>query len=94
MRLIDANQITYSWQVDKHGKFHDGVTLQSVIDELPTIEAEPVKHGRWIKEPGAWHMHDTGEVVNILKCSCCGSYFKNAPYKYCPKCGAKMDLED
>lgn len=41
MRLIDADAITYSWTVDADGYQHDGVTLQSIIDRLPTI-ANPI----------------------------------------------------
>lgn len=38
-RLIDARQIRYCWMYDADGKEHDGVTLQSIIDRLPTIDA-------------------------------------------------------
>lgn len=41
MRLIDANRIVYSWQIDADGQEHDGVTLQSIIDKMPTIKPEP-----------------------------------------------------
>ena len=53
----------------------------------------PVVHGRWIKQEGQWRMHESGESVNIHLCSCCGCYFRNAPYEYCPSCGARMDGE-
>lgn len=42
MRLIDAGQIVYSWFVEEDGTLHDGITLQSIIDRLPTIDAVPV----------------------------------------------------
>lgn len=45
------------------------------IDELPTIEAEPEKHGRWI----GWN------------CSECGKSTTHVGAKWCPVCGAKMD---
>lgn len=38
MRLINADQITYMWQEYKDGEFSDGVTLQSIIRRMPTIE--------------------------------------------------------
>lgn len=44
MRLIDADKIVYSWQIDADGQEHDGVTLKSIIDKMPTIEPER----RWI----------------------------------------------
>ncbi|MBQ9168896.1 MAG: hypothetical protein IJX67_10900 [Oscillospiraceae bacterium] len=47
----------------------------------------PVVHGEW----RAKIMKDIGThtVYWCSKCNCC-SYFR---YKYCPNCGAKMDLE-
>ena len=42
MRLIDADKIVYSWTIDNDGEEHDGVTLQSIIDKMPTIDAVPV----------------------------------------------------
>lgn len=58
-----------------------------IIDDEPTIEAEPVKHGRWIHYAG----------MNS-KCSCCGTYFPVAEFEqrpfdvnFCIHCGARMD---
>lgn len=55
--------------------------------EMPEIEAEPVRHGTWKHTPG----------MNS-KCSECGHYFpvkefERRPFdiNYCPRCGAKMD---
>lgn len=46
MRLIDADAIKipkgFFEKVDNVPKFYDW------LDDQPTIEAEPVKHGRWI----------------------------------------------
>ena len=38
MRLIDADKIIYMWLKDQDGEEHDGVTLQSIIDKMPTVE--------------------------------------------------------
>lgn len=49
------------------------------IDGLPTIEAQPVKHGRWMYP---------------FYCSECGFtpyYSSDLTYNYCPNCGARMD---
>lgn len=35
-RYIDTGKITYMWQEYKDGKYTDGVTLQSIIDRVPT----------------------------------------------------------
>lgn len=56
-----------------------------VIDEQPTIEAEPVVHGEWIYENYTWH------------CGVCGfhpfkGYIPKEPgFNFCPNCRAKMD---
>lgn len=51
---------------------------------------EPVRHGRWIDVSIRGIQH--------YRCTKCGEYIEgtwtaNFDYKYCPKCGAKMDLE-
>lgn len=40
--LIDRRKIRYCWQVDADGEKHDGVTLQSIIDKMPTVDAVEV----------------------------------------------------
>ena len=42
MRLIDADKITYIWVIDADGEEHDGVTLQSIIKKMPTVDAVEV----------------------------------------------------
>lgn len=42
MRLIDADKIVYSWTIDNDGEEHDGVTLQSIINKMPTVDAVEV----------------------------------------------------
>ena len=65
-----------------------------IIDAIPTIEAEPVKHGRWIEN--IEEVQGLRWIVN--RCSCCNSAkpirLLNAPleFNYCPNCGARMDL--
>lgn len=57
----------------------------SVINQCPTIEAEPVKCGRWVmlKYP-------------LVECSACKEMRDCAHqfgWNYCPNCGAKMESE-
>ena len=54
-----------------------------IIDNTSTIEAEPVRHGRWI-----YTEYETGHAE--LQCSECGEGVYNKT-KFCPDCGAKMD---
>ena len=54
---------------------------------VPTIDAVPVVHGRWIKKSDRtkhWHCSNCAFVEGII------SRF----YNYCPNCGAKMDGRD
>ena len=91
MRLIDAERIVYSWIIDKDGEEHDGITLQSIIDKMPTVDAEPIKHGHWIN-----HFDDLFPEDSSVECSVCHEYEGiMANDNYCPNCGAKMDeVED
>lgn len=59
--------------------------------KMPTIESDPVKHGRWIK---------IGEIDKdgnqYYQCSKCGKGEIHVPIidvKYCWNCGAMMDEE-
>jgi len=49
------------------------------------------KHGEWIKLDGEWREQGTNKPLIIHQCSLCGTFYQNAPYNYCPNCGAKMD---
>lgn len=51
----------------------------------------PVVHGRWVREPRVWKNGKTGKEVTAYRCSACEDYFVDAPCRYCPNCGAKMD---
>lgn len=96
MRLIDADDAVKKLQeyvTEMESDIYHGSNLGipegcicEAIEELPTIEAEPVKHGKWKHYPG----------INS-KCSECGRYFPvdefdSRPFdiNYCPNCGAKM----
>ena len=55
------------------------------LSYLPTIKAEPVRHGRWIEKP---FLLGTSNY-----CSLCDSFYgmPHGKFNYCPNCGAKMD---
>lgn len=50
----------------------------------PTVEFEPVRHGRWIAQD---------ETFTRFMCSACVSKNHKDCSNYCPMCGAKMYLE-
>ncbi len=101
MRLIDADALTLDVM---------GLTIVSpevmnyanavavAIADAPTIEAEPVRHGKWIavKVDATETKFQCSECGREVKCG--NDYFMkptkhiNASYPYC-HCGAKMDLE-
>lgn len=55
--------------------------LCRIISEVPTIEAEPVRHGRW----------KVDSRTGMSFCSECWDYAVETDTNYCPNCGAKMD---
>lgn len=86
-RLIDADKITYTPLVNA-GREEDAKHLFYVsradIDAQPTIDAEPVRHGKWFEYPIA-------DVMN--QCSVCG-VLRFGESNYCPNCGAYMRGEE
>lgn len=91
MRLIDADALKkYKCSTcDNRERCEDRETVCSEIvdiDEQPTIETEPVKHGRWLFN---------GMILNRQKCSVCGFYSDDLQAdNYCPNCGARMEFAD
>lgn len=60
-----------------------------VIERMPAIDAEPVRHGRWRYLGGdEWRCTMCGEVIHTE-----GSWERPSD-KYCRECGARMDGED
>lgn len=57
--------------------------VKRTADEVPTVDAEPVRHGHWIR-------NDNG----TYSCSECHSWIPDEQHyyaRYCLFCGAKMD---
>ena len=88
-RLIDAD--TLFRQIDSPYTEYPVIiqirrAIKEMIDDAPTVDAEPVRHGHWIND-----------FSSPLKCSSCGIVSKaneftlRTDFKYCPYCGAKMD---
>ncbi|WP_368273958.1 hypothetical protein [Intestinimonas butyriciproducens] len=80
MRLIDADKL--SARLDRNATPYFTVCD---IDNAPTVDATPVRHGKWIR------VRVTQRTVHF-KCSECG-HWEEMKFPYC-NCGAKMDLED
>lgn len=92
MRLIDADAMfdENHWHTtfDKNLDYCDDSDIAEWIDEQPTIDAQPVRHGKWRHLGGdEWCCTVCGEVIYTE-----GSWEKPT-HKYCHECGAKMDGE-
>ena len=82
------------------GKYHEREIVLQAIEESPTIDAVPVVRGKWKMDTDpddgdcrcssckvcidALHSRNHG-VLNAL------GYKLHTFYKYCPRCGAKME---
>lgn len=84
-RLIDADAIP--WDVEGVGEIP--VITKEEIDQMPTVDAEPVRHGKWIDET----FKPWGLVHHPFKCNLCGECAEYAS-PYCPNCGARMVEDD
>lgn len=97
-RLIDADAIKYRDQTNGGwGGVPEEVAYKYDIDKMPTEDAVPVVHGRWLYDSGS------GKYF----CSACDEYalsfkkdtlglgevWEECLTDYCPNCGAKLDLE-
>lgn len=100
MRLIDANEAleiidNYKNSISMTAKTEVAVSaIEDIVKCIcPTIDAEPVVHGHWVKD------HDTKHLLWFCKCSACDREITKDLLgrwpltKYCPNCGAKMDEE-
>lgn len=80
MRLIDADKLKETIHTH-HYILMFTFGIDCAIDEQPTVEAEPVKHGHWVAFES--------KVGHIQYCSSCGIGYPERT-DYCPHCGAKM----
>ena len=61
--------------------------MQDVVN-IHTIEAEPVRHGRWETNS------DRSDSLICSICKCGFDMWKHDPHNYCPNCGAYMRGEE
>lgn len=97
MRLIDADELIRFYFDDEDGNKTFEFIPAEFIDNAPTIEAEPTKHGRW-EQVEVVHDRKDAKIQDWqqAKCSVCGKWH-TTPYmyylkldNYCPNCGADM----
>lgn len=94
-RLIDADAVISGVKNRCIGQ-DDVVKVEhsiiSMLYMMPTVDAEPVRHGKWIKADSQQYFR---KHYPCFTCSECG-YRKDSQKKwnYCPNCGARMDKDD
>ena len=88
-RYIDADLILPEMEskLDMQELYLPAHFQEFIVDEIPTADVVPVRHGYWVKEKR--------DVLIHWHCSACKEcYFLEEPNaEYCPHCGAKMDEE-
>lgn len=86
MRLIDADNLKPDTKTFTSAYSEELTEFysQEVIDNAPTVEAEPVRHGHWER------FRCKGDRSDTFHCSEC-KYLLHYVSKFCPNCGAKMD---
>jgi len=60
---------------------------------LPAVDAEPVRHGKWIKSDYPQRDDDSLYVYYNYHCSECAEMPNDRRWlpKYCPNCGARLE---
>ena len=99
MRLIDIEPLQKEhWHLHRYVTGVYAARVEEMeLEEVPTVDAAPVVHSRWIEPvPGDGFPYcgnckapalDKGLFLNPKLMD----WYKT---KYCPNCGAKMDLEE
>ena len=91
MRLIDAEKLPIEPVVpnvfiSRDYAFGWNDMLRNVLGAEP-IEAEPVRHGRWIEHE--WAEEENGLLISNFECSNCHGWERKES-DFCPSCGADM----
>lgn len=89
MRLIDADELLTAFQVDDEPMLTKSC-VRMTIRRMPTVDAVPVRHGRWIpKFNGAFK-----GGAYWFECSNCRRTVPGglqSGYNFCPECGERKD---
>ena len=94
--LIDRKRLLWALEANivggvyckVNGKLFKAMEVNGVLETIrnaPTVEAEPIRHGKWVKYYG---------YEDRYYCSNCQDIWRSERIKclkYCPTCGAKVD---
>lgn len=112
MPFIDKEKLLHeislngsTWAKDYHFSWSHGLEAKNrivkLIEEQPTVDAEPVRHGRWIDEYNGKYSNPRyicsnckGKALYDFERDALGNYKEvQVLTEHCPHCGAKMDEE-
>lgn len=80
-RYIDADKAKEKKVYSKDR--HEYVVPVAELDWLPTADVQEVRHGKWLTDRFG---------MERAICSICGAVYEDGDsFRFCPKCGAKMD---
>ena len=92
MRLINADELKTAFPCDEIVRT-EGV--RAMIDHMPTVDAVPVRHGRWQWIPSTYDRVLCEKRYRCSKCHHETITHDSEPWeKFCPNCGARMDGKD
>lgn len=90
MRPIDADALIHHFYETEYASMYYIEVVKRIIDEQPTLSPDEVRGvGEW----------EDAKQHGLCRCSVCKDcyiekdYITQAKWKYCPNCGAKMEVE-
>ena len=95
MRLVDADALKSKMTVDAL-RGHKRIWVCGVIDDAPTINEQPVKHGKWYETHcdlicGVCKWEYSDELPYMSR-NGYDSYYE--AFAFCPHCGSRLSPPD
>ena len=88
MRLIDADADALIARINNSFGSVTRFIIKSILKDAPTIEAEPVRYGRWEMRGGRRYCSVCKERACVTRDR--EDFWYTVGTNYCPNCGAKM----
>ena len=93
MRLIDKDALLKRMQNDPLFDLVERYGVSGVINAEPTVDAVPVRHGKWFIGTVPYFVCSECKNRTPLRWDERRGYVLDYRSPYCPNCGAKMDGE-
>ena len=89
----EALMVALCKEITGDGDYYNGKDdmqdeIRDMVSWFPAADVAPVRHGKWLPTTKWWQGGSGWK-----RCSECGILHLGKS-NFCPKCGAKMDLED